>query len=414
MALTAENERFHINCKEWQQKLKDSEERSSASMRDLQDECKSLENVIENLKRELEEAFENHEREMREMEEGLQEGWEEQEAGLEKESRVMQGLGFRVVSQFIGFLSTSSGGSKKGDRSVKDSVKSAIKVKTQRLKDELAKVKAELTASEKTVDELKKRIQELLQEQQNTSRVCDARETAQKEMQVQLTANVQSLEANVQRLEAELATTKTKAAALDNICNAKESELEEIKSGLARQGLDKSVQTAVSSEDASIITNDIVDAENAAASTCNDPHAGNIAQESELTEIRGKLSAQEELFEVYERDLKSCEKTLENKHQAKLELEQLVDADVQHTVDRAEQARRSVFFFLFLSVLWWQAQLLMHRATCREHREAKKNFETAVAKVERIKEERQSLKAKFKEKLSEVIELNYSFLWGLK
>jgi hypothetical protein len=29
----------------------------------------------------------------------------------------------------------------------------------------------------------------------------------------------------------------------------------------------------------------------------------------------------------------------------------------------------------------------------REHREAKKNFETAVAKVERIKEERESLKA---------------------
>ena len=37
----------------------------------------------------------------------------------------------------------------------------------------------------------------------------------------------------------------------------------------------------------------------------------------------------------------------------------------------------------------------MHRATCREHREAKKNFETAVAKVERIKRERESLKAKF-------------------
>jgi hypothetical protein len=56
----------------------------------------------------------------------------------------------------------------------------------------------------------------------------------------------------------------------------------------------------------------------------------------------------------------------------------------------------------------------MHRATCREHREAKKNFETAVAKGQRIKEERESLKAKFKEKLSEVCELNYSFLQELK
>ena len=39
--------------------------------------------------------------------------------------------------------------------------------------------------------------------------------------------------------------------------------------------------------------------------------------------------------------------------------------------------------------------MLIYRATCRESREAKKNFETAVAKVERIKEERESLKAKF-------------------
>ena len=37
----------------------------------------------------------------------------------------------------------------------------------------------------------------------------------------------------------------------------------------------------------------------------------------------------------------------------------------------------------------------MHRATCREHNEAKKNFDTAVAKGERIKEERESLKANF-------------------
>jgi hypothetical protein len=56
----------------------------------------------------------------------------------------------------------------------------------------------------------------------------------------------------------------------------------------------------------------------------------------------------------------------------------------------------------------------MHRATCREHNEAKKNFETAFAKVERIKEERESLKAKLKEKLSEVCQLNNLFLDGLK
>ena len=70
--------------------------------------------------------------------------------------------------------------------------------------------------------------------------------------------------------------------------------------------------------------------------------------------------------------------------------------------------------FLLLSVLWLQAQVLIDRATCREHREAKKNFETAVAQVERIKEERESLKAKFREKHFEVCELNYSFLRGLK
>ena len=39
--------------------------------------------------------------------------------------------------------------------------------------------------------------------------------------------------------------------------------------------------------------------------------------------------------------------------------------------------------------------MLIYRATCREYRKAKKNFDAAVAKVERIKEERESLKAKF-------------------
>jgi hypothetical protein len=56
----------------------------------------------------------------------------------------------------------------------------------------------------------------------------------------------------------------------------------------------------------------------------------------------------------------------------------------------------------------------MHRATCREHNEAKENFDAVVAKGERMKEERKSLKAKFKEKLFEVCELNYSFLRELK
>ena len=38
----------------------------------------------------------------------------------------------------------------------------------------------------------------------------------------------------------------------------------------------------------------------------------------------------------------------------------------------------------------------MDRATCREYSEAKTNFDAVVAKVERIKEERKTLKAKFK------------------
>jgi hypothetical protein len=70
--------------------------------------------------------------------------------------------------------------------------------------------------------------------------------------------------------------------------------------------------------------------------------------------------------------------------------------------------------FLLLSVLWLQAQVLIDRATCREHSKAKKNFDAVVAKGERIKEKRESLKAKFKEKHFEVCELNHSFLRGLK
>ena len=369
MALTGENARLNISCKEWQQKLKESEERSSASMRELQAKCKSLENL--NFKREMEEGLdngkslekiiENLEREMREMEEGLTEGLEEQEAGLKKKASASPGwISSSVsqvpssVSQVLSFFSPSSGGSRKCERSVKDSVKSAIKDKTQGLKDELARVKAELTASQKHVDELKI----FKQEQQN---ICDARETAQKGMQAKITAKDAELHlqhANVQRLETELATTKAEAVDLQNICNAKESELKEIESGLPRLGLDQYLQTAVINEEAhaedrvaSIIMNDMLDAENAAASTCKDPHVGNIAQESELTEIRVKLSAQEKLIEAYERDLKSSKQTYDNTYQAKMELELLEDADLPSTVDRAEQARRSVFFLLLFCFL---------------------------------------------------------------
>ena len=145
MALTAENERLNIDCKEWQQKLKESEERSSAGMRELQDKCKSLEKIIENLKREMEEALdkckslenknENLERELWEIQETLEEGWEEEEAGLEKKASATSALstiGTQIGTygtQVWGYLSTSSGGSKKRE-SVKDNVKSTMKDKT--------------------------------------------------------------------------------------------------------------------------------------------------------------------------------------------------------------------------------------------------------------------------------------------
>jgi hypothetical protein len=393
-------------------------------MRELQDKCKSLENIIENLKREMEESLdkckslenikENLERELREIQEALEEGWEEEEVCLEKKASATPGWISSSVSQV--------------SSSVSQVIGFFVKDKTQ----ELARVKAELAASQKKNDDLKKCKLELLQEQKN---ICDTRETAQKEMQAQLTAkdadlalqhsnvqrleaelalvqvelaaaqkkvvlqvddlktsmqeqknicdagetaqkevqaqltakdaklalqhvNVQSLEANVQRLEAE-------AVALDNICNAKESELKEIKSGLARQGLDKSVHTAVSSEDAhaedrvaSIIMNDMLDAENATqqptakrVNKINRVSAATAqAQHCELPEIRLKLSAQAKLFEACERDLKASKQTYDNTYQAQMDLEVLEDADLPDTVSRAEQARRSVFFlhyFLF-------------------------------------------------------------------
>jgi hypothetical protein len=58
--------------------------------------------------------------------------------------------------------------------------------------------------------------------------------------------------------------------------------------------------------------------------------------------------------------------------------------------------------------------VLIYHATCREHNEAKENFEAVVAKGERVKQMSEFLKAKLKEKLSELCQLNYSFLGGLK
>jgi chromosome segregation ATPase len=371
-------------------------------MRELQDKCKSLEEESLDKSKSSENIIQNLERKMREIQEALEEGWEEEEAVLKKKAIASPGEWIASsASQFFGFFSTSSGGSKKSDRSVKDSIKSAIKVKTQGLKDELAKVKAELAASQKKVDDLKTS----MQEQQN---ICDARETAQKEMLAQLTAkdadlalqhaNVQSLEANVQRLEAQLETTqglkdelakvkadlsasqktvdelKTSMQELlqeqqntSRVCDAREIAQKEMLAQLTAKDADLALQHAnvqsleanVKRLEAELATsfqvhqargaekNNVVPAVGLQqASTYNDPLAGNIAQESELTEIRLKLSAQEKIFEAYERDLKEPKQTLDNTYQAKLELEQLEDADLPDTVDRAEKARRSVFFFV--------------------------------------------------------------------
>jgi hypothetical protein len=48
-----------------------------------------------------------------------------------------------------------------------------------------------------------------------------------------------------------------------------------------------------------------------------------------------------------EKNLKASKQTHENKYRAKIELEQLEDTDLEDTVERAEQARRSVFFFCY-------------------------------------------------------------------
>ena len=264
---TEAKSQFLLNSQDWQQKLNDSEERSSASMRELQDKCKNLENSNENLKREMEEA--------------LEEAWEE--AGLGKKASATHGLFFTIFSS-MAFRPQSSGGSKKCERSVKDSVKSAIK-------DELTRVKAELTASQNKVDELK----EVMQQQQN---VCDARETAQTDMQANLTAKdaeVNLPHANAQRLEGapnedahaeEMRTKRT--AIVEDKERAKEESFE---AHQARGAENNNVVTAVGLLRASAHT---------------DPRVCNIEQESELREIRDKLSAQEKLFEACERKLQEA------------------------------------------------------------------------------------------------------------
>jgi hypothetical protein len=257
---------FLLNSQEWQQKLKDSEERSSASMRELQDKCKNLENSNENLKRELEEA--------------LEEAWEE--AGLGKKASATG-----LLSSFFGsmaFRPQPSGGSKKCERSVKDSVKSVIK-------DELARLKAELTASQNKVDELR----EVMQQQQN---VCDARETAQTGMQAKITAKdaqVNLPHANAQRFEAapnedaHAEEMRTKRTAI--VEDKERAKKESFEAHQARVAENNNVVTAVGLPRASAHT---------------DPRVCNIEQESELREIRDKLSAQEKLFEACERKLQEA------------------------------------------------------------------------------------------------------------
>ncbi len=317
MALTGDIERLNIDCKEWQQKLKESEERSRVSMREMQDKCKRSEQVIENLKREKEEALckskslenikEHLERELREIQEALQKRLEEEAACLEKKASATPAWpGIPSVSQVIDFFSTSSQG--------------------------LARVKAELAASEKKVDDLKK----CMQEQKNT---CDASETAHKDMQAQLTA-----------AKDEIAATKAAAAALQTICDAKESEFNEMRAKLTATAEDKGRAKEESlqvHQTRGAEKNNVVNAVGLQlASTYNDPHVGNIAQECELTDIRVELLAQEKLFEAYERDLEASQQTLEKTYQAKMELEQSDDSAFPDTVNRTEQARRSVFFLL--------------------------------------------------------------------
>jgi chromosome segregation ATPase len=285
---------------EWQQKLKVSEERSSASMRELQDNCKVLENTNENLKAELAEAYK-----------AFDEAWEEEDIGKKKSEKP----GWTMPSVFSLF----SGGSKKHERSVNDCVKSAIKDKTQKFKDELARVNAELTVSKKNVDEVKKEKQKLY----------DAWDTATKEMNAKL-VDVNSQHANeVMRLKADLATTAAHLADLQNTCKAKESELEETRAKLTAtaehkeivkeesteahqaRGAEKNVVTAVpkgAEDDLQHANAQSLDAELATTK------AQLAAQEYELRELRELMElrslAQEKLLEAYARRLQEDQQWL--------------------------------------------------------------------------------------------------------
>ena len=273
---------------EWQQKLKVSEERSSASMRELQDNCKVLENTNENLKAELAEAYK-----------AFDEAWEEEDIGKKKSEK----LGWTMPSLFGLF----SGGSKKYERSVKDCVKSAIMDKTQKFKDELARVNAELNASKKNVDEVKKEKQKL----------HDAWDTAKKQMNAKLVdVDLQSLS-----LKAELATTTARLADLQNTCKAQESELEEMRAKLTATSEHKEIVKEESSEahqvrgaEKNVVTavaKDVEDYFQHANAQSLDAElamtkAQLAAQESELKELRElqvKILRYEKLFEAYARRL---------------------------------------------------------------------------------------------------------------
>ena len=145
MALTAENERLHINCKEWQQKLNDSD-----IMRH---------DIIKNLERKMEEA--------------LVEANAVWQRKVGCSSWVDVGCYESIHKNLKRKMENDFDEAKKASATqVNDGVKSAIKDKTQ----ELVRVKAELTASQKRNDEL----MEVMEQQQ---KIGDARKTSQKETQ---------------------------------------------------------------------------------------------------------------------------------------------------------------------------------------------------------------------------------------
>ena len=286
---------------EWQQKLKVSEERSSASMRELQDNCKVLENTNENLKAELAEAYK-----------AFDEAWEEEDIGKKKSEK----LGWAMPSLFGLF----SGGSKKYERSVKDCVKSAIKDKTQKFKDELARVNAELTASKKNVDEVKKEKQKL----------HDAWDTENKVMNAKLVdADVQHAKEAL-RLKAELATTTAHLAELQNTFKVQESELKEMRAKLTATAEHKEIVKEESSE-AHQVSGAEKNVVTAVAKDVEDyfQHANAQSLDAELAMTKAQLAAQEsELRELRELQVKilTHKKLLEAYARRLQEDQQLLDS----------------------------------------------------------------------------------------